>query len=394
MMDSPDPVAVGSLILRGFHETSPLNEAEIRVLPRLIRARLAVSLVMSSKTTQTNVSNDHLPSGTKRRKLQAVVNEPGSSYTLIHSIPAKKLLRFLSLLPNDGLVQHFGAICGLQIDLGRGSEVEYIKYAKSNAHVRGEPIRSLQENFYHIAQKAWESGTTSLVTPFLFGPSFSSEGGFIRTGQAAATWDKKPDLDFPRPKADPLSPSAKEFLARLSGTTAAKSSNEAPNQVTLRPFVCDFTGSNSGSWELLMHVVGPEESSVKNFTIASFLCLLENDVGVSWGRWGEQRLIYQSDLFNSTSPEEARTVHLGIDLGAVAGTPCFTPFDGEVLSISNNAQALDYGPTIIIRHWLPLDVNSFFEFHTLYGHLSEESISSHRIKEGQYLRSGDLVGWM
>jgi murein DD-endopeptidase MepM/ murein hydrolase activator NlpD len=104
-------------------------------------------------------------------------------------------------------------------------------------------------------------------------------------------------------------------------------------------------------------------------------------------------MIYQSDLFNPAEAE-SRTVHLGIDLNAPAGTPCFTPFHAEVLSVTNNSQALDYGPTIILKHWLPLDSSNSVEFYTLYGHLSMRSISKHHIEPGQYLQSGDLVGWM
>ena len=44
------------------------------------------------------------------------------------------------------------------------------------------------------------------------------------------------------------------------------------------------------------------------------------------GGYGEDRLIYRSDLFQSGS--EPRTIHLGVDLWVPPGTPVSAPVDG------------------------------------------------------------------
>jgi 4-aminobutyrate aminotransferase-like enzyme len=98
------------------------------------------------------------------------------------------------------------------------------------------------------------------------------------------------------------------------------------------------------------------------------------------GRYGEPRLVYTSGLFaRSAAPTaERRTIHLGLDLFAPAGTPVFAPLDGVVHATAFNDAPLDYGPVVVLRH------ECFF---TLYGHLSVETLSSltagDRIAAGQ-----------
>jgi 4-aminobutyrate aminotransferase-like enzyme/Ser/Thr protein kinase RdoA (MazF antagonist)/murein DD-endopeptidase MepM/ murein hydrolase activator NlpD len=107
------------------------------------------------------------------------------------------------------------------------------------------------------------------------------------------------------------------------------------------------------------------------------------------GRYDEARLVYTSDLFQRATDDgpEWRTVHLGIDLFAEAGTPVFTPFDAVVHSLRDNAGALDYGPTIVLRHALDDPDASFC---TLYGHLARASLDG--LRPGQSLRRGERIG--
>src|SRR5581483_9751621 len=51
------------------------------------------------------------------------------------------------------------------------------------------------------------------------------------------------------------------------------------------------------------------------------------------GRWDEPRLIYTAPFF------AGRTIHLGIDLFAAAGTPVHAPLRGQVHAFADNAQA-------------------------------------------------------
>lgn len=96
------------------------------------------------------------------------------------------------------------------------------------------------------------------------------------------------------------------------------------------------------------------------------------------GGYMETRGIYESPVFK-TAGEEPRTLHLGVDLFAAAGTVVRAPLDGRVHSFQVNDGALDYGPTIILQH----DLGGGLTFWTLYGHLSAASLDG--------LRVGDAV---
>ena len=81
------------------------------------------------------------------------------------------------------------------------------------------------------------------------------------------------------------------------------------------------------------------------------------------GLYGENRKVYATDQFADKASHERRTVHLGIDVFAPAGTPVHAPFAAKVLHVTYNADPLDYGHTLILEHAGPVP------FYTLYGHL-------------------------
>ncbi len=97
---------------------------------------------------------------------------------------------------------------------------------------------------------------------------------------------------------------------------------------------------------------------------------------VGIGRYNEPRLWYASEAFRD------RTVHLAVDLFLPAGTPVRAPLDGTVDSVQDNAAALDYGPTVIVRHE-PRDGPRFF---TLYGHLHRSVLA--RLSPGDTITAG------
>ena len=104
------------------------------------------------------------------------------------------------------------------------------------------------------------------------------------------------------------------------------------------------------------------------------------------GGYGEERIWYaRSDTFGKEN-EEARTIHIGIDIWCEAETPVFSPEDAIIHSFHDHDEAGNYGPVIILQH----DVNDF-SFFTLYGHLSKESLShiseGDKIKKGQHFAS-------
>ncbi len=109
--------------------------------------------------------------------------------------------------------------------------------------------------------------------------------------------------------------------------------------------------------------------------------LLENDAKVAFGGYNEVRSLYNK---NSHFNAENRNIHLGIDFWIKAGTPVLAALDGIVHSFEFNAGLGNYGPTIILEH-----IFENQKFHTLYGHLAEESIENIEIgtlfKKGQRL---------
>ena len=82
------------------------------------------------------------------------------------------------------------------------------------------------------------------------------------------------------------------------------------------------------------------------------------------GSYFEKRSVYATPQFADVASPEWRTMHLGIDVFAPAGTPVYAPLQGRVLHLIHNADPLDYGHTLILEH----DADGV-PFYTLYGHL-------------------------
>jgi len=112
---------------------------------------------------------------------------------------------------------------------------------------------------------------------------------------------------------------------------------------------------------------GPDQVDAFSHSIAQAIAEAGASLGI--GRYNENRHCYQSEVFQNE--HEARSVHLGIDLFAPPFTQLFAPFPGTVHSLCNNANFLDYGPTIILHHRLP---DADVDFFSLYGHLSLSSL--------------------
>lgn len=109
-------------------------------------------------------------------------------------------------------------------------------------------------------------------------------------------------------------------------------------------------------------------------------------VGV--GRYGEARLTYTGPAF-TTASGETRTIHLGLDLFAPAGTPIHAPVEGVVHAVADRGGHLDYGPIVILRHGFasPGEEQDELEFYTLYGHLDRASLA--RLQVGQTIARGE-----
>lgn len=109
------------------------------------------------------------------------------------------------------------------------------------------------------------------------------------------------------------------------------------------------------------------------------------EIGV--GGYGEVRPFYTTDAYKTMGNEgpQWRTVHLGLDLWAAAGTPVYAPLDGRVHALRDNAGERNYGPTIILEH-KPTDKLTFY---TLYGHLSLRSIAG--LQVGKSVKAGEQI---
>ncbi|MBL6446995.1 aminotransferase class III-fold pyridoxal phosphate-dependent enzyme [Fulvivirga sp. 29W222] len=114
----------------------------------------------------------------------------------------------------------------------------------------------------------------------------------------------------------------------------------------------------------------------------------DRDAAISIGRYDEVRPIYTTDAYlqHGNDGPGWRTVHLGVDVFAVAGTPVYAAYDGIVHSFANNSSARDYGPTIILEH----EVKGV-KFYTLYGHLSVKSLTG--LTVGKPFKKGELLAW-
>lgn len=116
-----------------------------------------------------------------------------------------------------------------------------------------------------------------------------------------------------------------------------------------------------------------------------FGAMKDAGVRVGIGRYDEPRMLYVAPGFSGgarpTDPH--RTIHIGLDLFAPAGTPVYAPLDATVHAFADIRLPLDYGPVIILRHTTNDDV----EFFTLYGHLSRESLAG--LEVGRRLNRGE-----
>ena len=101
------------------------------------------------------------------------------------------------------------------------------------------------------------------------------------------------------------------------------------------------------------------------------------------GRYDEPRLLYSAPSFALQSAR--RTIHLGLDLFADAGTPIHAPLAGTVHAFADNARPQDYGPVLILRH----ETDDGTPFFTIYGHLSRASIAG--LQAGQPVARGQRI---
>lgn len=110
----------------------------------------------------------------------------------------------------------------------------------------------------------------------------------------------------------------------------------------------------------------------------------KNNAKIAFGGYIEKRNLYKrSTVFNDEISEE-RSIHIGLDLWINEQAAIYSAFEGTIHSFQNNTALGDYGPTIILKH----DIEGFI-FHTLYGHLSLESLNEKKI--GSKILKGEKI---
>lgn len=111
----------------------------------------------------------------------------------------------------------------------------------------------------------------------------------------------------------------------------------------------------------------------------------DNKGKIAFGGYQEIRNLYKrSTVFNAENSEE-RNIHIGLDLWINESASVHAALEGRIHSFQNNTALGDYGPTIIVQHQLDGHV-----FHTLYGHLSEESLIGKQV--GDAVSQGEQIG--
>ena len=189
-------------------------------------------------------------------------------------------------------------------------------------------------------------------------------------------------------------PSTARVIAELERAAPAAAPVLNPDPRTAPTVTLDLSvesGDDGGTFD-------PTDHSA--FSQRLFDEMRDAGAAVGIGRYDEVRWWYTGEAFRAPGNEmdEWRTVHLGVDLFAEPGTPVLAPLGGRVVSAHDNADRLDYGPTIILEHELEAPAGGGAAaaepvcFRTLFGHLSPESLSA--VAVGEVVEPGRTIGWI
>lgn len=115
----------------------------------------------------------------------------------------------------------------------------------------------------------------------------------------------------------------------------------------------------------------------------------ENPTKIIAGGYLEPRPIYTSTAYDKIGNKgrESRSIHLGVDFWLPEQTAVHALFDGEVMIAVNDAGDKEYGGLVVLKHQV-----EDFEFYTLYGHLTVESATKHKL--GSTIKKGDCIAYL
>ena len=162
------------------------------------------------------------------------------------------------------------------------------------------------------------------------------------------------------------------FLSQLNCSKVLSKKIDYSDYITL-----DLSESNEFLKSQNLETASDYEIFIQNY-------LDKNNAKIAYGGYKEVRNLYKrSSVFNNSNYEE-RNIHIGLDLWINEKAPVYAALDGKLHSFQNNVSHGDYGPTIILEHNL-----NGFTFHTLYGHLSLDSLKNKTI--GDEIKQGTQI---
>ena len=143
------------------------------------------------------------------------------------------------------------------------------------------------------------------------------------------------------------------------------------------------------STELNVHPVMRLSPPVQVLDLSTLDAAFPEEGSATIGRYDELRPgLYQSALFTSQGAPP-RCVHVGVDLGSPAGAPVYAWADSELFAQGALPAPGDYGHSVILKTELTLG-SELVTLWSLYGHLSEGSLSLHAV--GDRVQRGAQIG--
>ena len=112
----------------------------------------------------------------------------------------------------------------------------------------------------------------------------------------------------------------------------------------------------------------------------------QENAAFALGSYLEDRNVYEGEQF-ITDGTDTRSNHHGIDVFVAVDTPVLAMLPGRILSVVDNDESYDYGPTVIIEH----DAGGV-PFWVLYGHLSRRTMTT--VSAGEEIGAGQVIGFV
>lgn len=165
----------------------------------------------------------------------------------------------------------------------------------------------------------------------------------------------------------------KAFLNQLDCAKVISSEIDYSKYVAL-----DLSPDNSALNNIELETAQDYEKFIQNYLVA-------NNAKMAYGGYKETRNLYKRSTVFKNDLTDERNIHIGLDLWINEAAPIYAALDGKIHSFQNNTALGDYGPVIILEHTV-----ENFTFHTLYGHLNEDSLVGKEI--GQIVKKGEQIG--